>query len=473
MAISLISSPQDLTPAFNQMIWTFDSTNKNVLGFRYKVDIYDEDNNLIITKRIAPEPNFGYGYTDISKIIGNELEHNVDFNSNYRQEPTKSFNYDLVISEDYLYTWDFIGITWSVGDPFWTLIGTTPSVWNLNNGITIDVDFGDNWSNGNHTVLDSPGNDTRVLGEYGGTGTASGTVYWSNRTRTSNFGGTYSGTAFIGVFDTVDFFSYNENIYSIPSTGISSVRSFLTNIPDNFYITETQDIWLLLAKDLSDTNGLSASFVNSNGDEFSAPAWVSGGTVSTTSINTSPDRIGLTLISGTAPLVKPTTEWYDVYLRSATTTPLTKKVRFWIDRRCKIEDYEILFVDRLGSWSSFAFQLRSKESGTIERKSYNKVLGTIDAVNGWTFQRSDAGQTNYDITFDKELELNTNWMTDEMSVYFEELLTSPVTYLKDSDGIYKSVQILDNGFQTERQRNKILIKKSIKVRFSLKNKTNI
>ena len=64
-------------------------------------------------------------------------------------------------------------------------------------------------------------------------------------------------------------------------------------------------------------------------------------------------------------------------------------------------------------------------------------------------------------------------MNDDMSVFFEQIYTSPVTLLKDIDGNYYQVIVQDNGFETHRQNNKILIKKSIKVKFANKETSNI
>ena len=61
-----------------------------------------------------------------------------------------------------------------------------------------------------------------------------------------------------------------------------------------------------------------------------------------------------------------------------------------------------------------------------------------------------------------------------MSVLFEEMLTSPTTFIKG--GIfgedYVSVSIQDKSFKTDRQRNKVLIRKTINVMLDNQNNIN-
>jgi hypothetical protein len=98
------------------------------------------------------------------------------------------------------------------------------------------------------------------------------------------------------------------------------------------------------------------------------------------------------------------------------------------------------------------------------------------------------------INVTKSFDLNTNWMTQNMATYFEELVTSPQTFLKivnyvttedgipliDEDGcpihipestLYQPCIVNNNSYEVFKQRNKNLIKQSISVR--LANQDNI
>jgi hypothetical protein len=128
----------------------------------------------------------------------------------------------------------------------------------------------------------------------------------------------------------------------------------------------------------------------------------------------------------------------------------------------------------MGSWSSFAFQLKSYEKLNIKRETFNKdVTGYIDNSQ-WKYESYEQGSVNFNTQVAKIIDLNTNWMTEAQAYYFQELVTSPQTYIApvtfvDCDpvvGEYISCNILNTTFDIQRVRNKHLIKQSIQVRLS-------
>ena len=126
----------------------------------------------------------------------------------------------------------------------------------------------------------------------------------------------------------------------------------------------------------------------------------------------------------------------------------------------------------MGSFNSFAFQLRAYEKGTAKRDVYNKyIVGDISS-DIWRYESYDVGSKVINPTVEKTIDLNTNWMNEEMNVYFEELITSPVTYLKDTDGLYYACLITDTSFEISRQKNKNLFKKSITIKYANDNVIN-
>jgi hypothetical protein len=143
----------------------------------------------------------------------------------------------------------------------------------------------------------------------------------------------------------------------------------------------------------------------------------------------------------------------------------------------------------MGSWSSFAFQLKSYEKGTIKRETYNKDVPGYVSSSQWKYNTWEQGQTNFNTQVTKTYDLNTNWMSEAEANYFQQLLTSPQTYVKnviyriteDLDNLYDesgciihipesteyvSCNVLNTNFEVYKQRNNNLIKQSIQVRLS-------
>jgi hypothetical protein len=72
---------------------------------------------------------------------------------------------------------------------------------------------------------------------------------------------------------------------------------------------------------------------------------------------------------------------------------------------------------------------------------------------------------------DKTIELNTNYMSEAMAIYFEELITSPQTYLK-VNGQYFACLVQDNSFEVFKQKNKNLIKQKLTIKLANQNAIN-
>jgi hypothetical protein len=126
----------------------------------------------------------------------------------------------------------------------------------------------------------------------------------------------------------------------------------------------------------------------------------------------------------------------------------------------------------MGSWGSFAFQLRYTENGTAVKQSFNKVVEGYVSGTEWTYANTEAGLTTYSSTVDKMYTLNTNWMSEEMAIYFQELITSPSVYFYNG-GEYLACQVMDNSFEVEKKRNKNLFKKTVTIKLANQDKVNI
>jgi len=485
MSISLSGAPYNFSPAYNPNVFYFKSTNTAQPGFRYLVNIYSATTSTLLGQfKVAPRPDDNLGYFDTSRIITNLLSY--DFNPLITGS-TKAVNsfmsYDFKIGEEYNTQWNFGDYEWQSGT------GTTLNLVQLHEltdsiahtyvvGDQINVTTANN-INGLHTIVAVP-NAYKVIIDFNyfdvtPTGTIPGsTIYADNRkTQFSNLYNASGYTAFNGTIPFKDFNSYVGSAYTIHQSS-PNTTSALTNMPvSGFTCTPEQDLWINFGSDSTDIVQQVLHFENSNGDKMQSVYFSSLNTSGrVTQVPIGPNNLYTTfLLSGTLPLIKDDTEWYTIRTNSAAHTATTKTYKINIDRRCKIEDYEIAFLDRKGSFLSYAFQLKTKESGNIKRDSYNQQIG--DLSNGkYSYNSYDKGMTNYNIEVTKKLVLNTNWMNDTMSVLFEELLTSPQTYVK-IDGLYYACTIDDSSFEVQRQANKNLIRQTVTITLSNQDIINI
>ena len=466
--MTLIAEPQDFTPAYNPCKFIYNSTNKNNEGFRYIFDVYEQGTtNKIGEYRVLPTFGTGYGEVDLSKLLGAKVVPDFQpFNYSESDTPNSRFNYDVKVGEEYIVTFNY-----------------TANLTNNSGNVKITPTVAHTFLVGDQVVIDA-GTNTLISGLWtviAVTGTTDFTINaaWSNVTDPTENGSvkyadnrktivrdievTLDKWVFNGALPWSTWNTYDFNTYLLDNDD----KLFLTSCPIlGMTITPTQEVWFN-----GFTNGVSGKmiFINSNGDVLKYDV---NNTEITTQLCVASPNLNLTVLSGTAPLIKPDTTYYDVYFIDASVPTDSETYRFYIDQRCVINDYHLVFLDRMGSWGSFAFPLRSYETGTSTKQSFNKVVQGYVQSEQWTYDSFERGMTTYSSMVEKNLQLNTNWMSEQMAVYFQELITSPVVYFYDGREYFACV-VQETSFEVERQRNKNLIKKTVNVKLANQDKVNI
>jgi len=213
-------------------------------------------------------------------------------------------------------------------------------------------------------------------------------------------------------------------------------------------------------------------FENSNGDLFELTTATVMNKEPVISASVGPTTTMTSIISGTLPLIKPDTTFYDVMVAQSG-VQYSEVIRFYLDNRCIINPFEILFMDRMGSFSSFAFQLRDTVTNNNQKSTFKRLAGGLGTKSVYTYESTARGEQVYNVNFDKVQQLTTNWMDDASSLYFQELVSSPVTYLKTESGDYVAVVVTDSSSVEQRQIDKRLIKYTVNVRFANSDNINI
>jgi hypothetical protein len=144
---------------------------------------------------------------------------------------------------------------------------------------------------------------------------------------------------------------------------------------------------------------------------------------------------------------------------------------FTYDNRCTINDQQLIYLDRMGSWQSFAFQLRTYEKGQITREQYNQHIDGQVQSSQWVGVPLQKGFRTYNTNVTKTFDLNTNWMGEYDAKRFQELLTSPQVYYL-SDNYYCACVVDATGFEVFSQKNKKLIKQSVTIKLAQQDPIN-
>ena len=474
--MTLKAAPQVLTPAYNPIKYIYDSTNKNIVGFKYIFEVYESGTaNQIAEYRVLPVFSTGYGEIDLTKLLQAKVSYDLfPTNTTVYNAPNSHYKYDVKVGEEYL-----------------TIVQYTASL--TNNGGNVQINVTNSFVAGDQIIiaqsdggLANPNLEGLFTVLSVGVGFFVVNSLWSlvtnaaingnvtyadgRKTVTYNIISDLNNFVFNGALPWTQWPSWNQANYNLNS----NTDKFLTSIPaTNFYSTLSQDLWMNAVYGAIPGGSHRIVFTNDGGDvlikSVGASDHITGNAVGPNNAGT------LTVVSGTLPLIKPTTQYYDYYYEH-NGSQVTQSYRVNIDRRTQSQEYSIIFLDRYGSWGSFAFTGRAYEKGNVTREQYNMDVQGKIASSEWTYDLIDRGYVNSYVTVEETIDLNTDWMTQDMAQYFTELVSSPYTYFKVSNydedcdipdsTAYVSCNIVTSNYEKFKQRNKNLIKQSITIKLA-------
>lgn len=304
-----------------------------------------------------------------------------------------------------------------------------------------------------------------------------GPIFLNNTTYNVIDNGDFSSTASWNISNFVATASITGgelDYFDSTDTGISVITQEDVLVPGQFY-TVTMEVsnnnWVgCLVGDDVDTYFLFTSFDNgtytlgftASGTDFvfelssqNAPAGVN---IDNITVETQQDIISCDVCS------------YDITIMSSLGT---QSVPFVFEHECgcdgRFVNYELVFLDRYGSALPIQFELNSKSSVDIDRDMFKGFVGGYDSSNnGYDFNQGEHSSRPFNTEITEKWELNSNWITEDMMYYFEELFTSPIVLIK-IDGSYYSCNVMEKKFERKLRRNNKNIRYTIMIELSLQN----
>ena len=470
---TIIAQPAQLMPAYNPIKYIIDNTNKNEPGFRYIFSIYPAAGShttatLIAQYRVLPVFSTGYGEQDISRLMQSLVTYNetgLNYGIPY-DIPQSWYQYDVDLGYEYI---DNVEYTAAL-----TIDG-------LNTNITSTTAHG--FIVGDQIVITqvSPGADNPALeGLHTVISVTNSTnftvnVLWSTITNININGNvTYADLRKTQVLDDeliedqeVFNGAYNNNINISDSNAFPSAAYLGTMNPSGYLMTSNLP---------TDGSVAPSAFPNAifyyNLRVYGAynydVEWydMSDNLLDNTSFNPASDGI-YSIFVGPTNLV--TEDYYvSIYSDGGTANDF---YYFKYDDRCTINTDQLIYLDRMGSWQSFAFQLRTYEKGQITREMYNQHIDGFVARSKWQYSSEAMGNRTYNTNVSYSLDLNTNWMDQYNADRFQELLTSPQVYYFSND-YYCACVVDSSSFEVFSQKNKKLIKQSVTIKLAQQDPIN-
>lgn len=289
-----------------------------------------------------------------------------------------------------------------------------------------------------------------------------------------------------GVKEEIEWLDFDVNDYLINS--YSQAKKFLTNAPRTQKINTGQSAFLYFvanAKFAADRYTIKAySGLNASGSLLATasvdnPISVAGGW----------DKMYFSIAVGTYDIVNiaaasmtgstPSTvlngaKSYTIQLRDNTNAELSELFTYNIDSVCsKYDPVRLQFLNSMGGFDSFNFNLKSIEEEDIQKASFVKQprefkSALFNLAASYNYTKGSRGTVDYDIRKTKKLTINTDYLTDEESAWMLELVSSPIVYTEHNNELI-AVTCKEKRFKKQTSLNDKLRQYTFDIEYALTN----
>ena len=509
--ITIEKSPQKLQPVYNEIVFVSSSDNTTKLGFNFVSEVIVGGNTIARIK--YPANPDGYAVLDLHKHLQTQVTHDFDNETSVDYADKSSVIYDVTFAEEFRPLWEFESNTASGSPQVGFRSVNDPSLlFDIGDTVVIDQDAGYTYGayNGIATITNIAFNATAVKWEVfinkplgAGTTFDAGIMTLANldskvfpveHTITDN-------VAFNGVLPYKSFIGYNDDIYTNDAIGDTPVGQFLTTLPTvgntdtnapytlAYKTRRHSKLWLnSYTRDILDivieVDGTQYVMHSSTVVDPNEPIMQYG--VGVDQINNSTDIYTYVLDTpgvyvltpAVQPIIDDTVTSYKVYgYESNPSDGVTRGLYkegyiFNIEDACTIyEDIQLVFMDKLGSFVPFHFDLVSRNVLDIQKTNYQTDYGKYSNIsNNWTYRSFDRGTSSLDTVVTERYTLTSNWVSQEVSNWLMELYTSPEVYWINEDGDAIAVNLTVSTIERKKTVNDQLI--NYTVTFNLSNRDN-
>jgi hypothetical protein len=128
-----------------------------------------------------------------------------------------------------------------------------------------------------------------------------------------------------------------------------------------------------------------------------------------------------------------------------------------IDTFCSNYDrYVLHFLNRLGNFDSFTFNLLSKKTVDKSTKDYVKVPYTLDGNYNYEYFNWESGRVNYNTVLTNKITVNSNWVNETQYAWLMDLFRSPRIVLEDeSNNLFAVTCTLKNIEEKQKSNEKV------------------
>ena len=150
---------------------------------------------------------------------------------------------------------------------------------------------------------------------------------------------------------------------------------------------------------------------------------------------------------------------------------LSQVITFNLTDECiKETSARVFYLNRLGAFDAYTFNANPVFTTEIQRELYSRILGSVTNA-GYVYDVSQHRELPMYTKYTDNIELRTQWLTDEESRAMDIMSTSPLAYIQFGSGDIIPINILADSYQKKYRQANRMFDASIRIKLSYDNQT--
>ena len=276
--------------------------------------------------------------------------------------------------------------------------------------------------------------------------------------------------AYNGVFNPIDYLSYNDAAYKLGNTS----SNFLTDNP-RIEVTATDKLNIgFLNNTTNEGKFLEISSYEPDGSFADTVTILNPyNTISANGDRSIDINVGFAwlnslvtadFVSGSAPfLLNPGS--YTIRILDSTSAASSETLTIYLVDQCtKGTPVRFKFMNNYGHYDYFTFLGATKKNTDIKRNLY-KSDNNKWSTSGYLGNARNRGTTQFETVLNDTINVQSDWITEAQSVWLEQLVSSPDVYVYEGSNLV-AVNIVDTNYQTKYVSNDQLFNLSLSFRYN-------
>jgi hypothetical protein len=115
--------------------------------------------------------------------------------------------------------------------------------------------------------------------------------------------------------------------------------------------------------------------------------------------------------------------------------------------------YSIYWLNEVGGFNSWLFNKKNETTQNKQTQSFKRIPGKLQPNGSYTLNTYDGQNEPYFTVLQDTIEMTTDFLTDDEALYLKGLVSSPVVYMEDQNGLTTRIIIDQNSYRINKKVN--------------------